>query len=160
MQGRSLDPKARAVYDLTAGKILGALEVPVPPERAFPLLTGQEVTSWWVNPGVFDTREWKADVRPGGAWRAAGFGRGQPYALEGEFVEVEPPRRLVHTWRSVGGPKLDSTVTYSLDPVPGGTRITLRHEGLTDPMALLRTCVGWETSLEALGKLLSSRERG
>lgn len=158
MQGRPLDQKAHAVYDLNSGVILGAVEVPVSPERAFHALTGREVTRWWVNPGVFDTREWEADVRPGGMWRAAGIGRGQPYALEGEFVEVQRPRRLAHSWRSVGGPKQDSTVSYSLDPVPGGTRITLRHEGLKEPMALLRTCVGWETSLEALGKLLSSPE--
>jgi uncharacterized protein YndB with AHSA1/START domain len=160
MQVRPLDSKARAVYDLSKGMILGAVELPVPPGRAFAALLGEEVTRWWVNPGIFDTREWEADVRPGGAWRAAGIGRGQPYALEGEFVEVQPPSKLVHTWRSTSVPDHDSKVTYLLDPIPGGTRLTLRHEGFAEPSVLARTCVGWETSLEALGRLLSPTERG
>jgi uncharacterized protein YndB with AHSA1/START domain len=159
VQPRPLDPRARAVYDLTSGRILGAVELPVPPERAYDALIGPEVTQWWVNPGVFDTREWEADVRPGGAWRAAGVGRGQPYALEGEFVEVQPPRKLAHTWRPAGGLGRDTSVTYLLDPVARGTRLTLRHEGFTEPSVLVRTCLGWETSLEALEKLLSSAER-
>jgi len=96
-----------------------------------------------------------ADPRVGGRWRAAGSGRGRPYALEGEFLAVDPPAKLVHTWRSVGGPAQDSTVTYLLDPLPLGTHLTLRHEGFRDPAACVRSCRGWETSLEALGRLLA-----
>ncbi len=149
--------RARAVYDAAAGRLLAGVYLPVAPERAFQALVGPEVVSWWVNPGVFDTREWTADVRVGGRWRAAGVGRGKPYALEGEFVVVEPPQKLVHTWRSVGGPAQDSTVTYLVDLVPGGSHLTLRHEGFTDAAVCVRTCIGWETSLEALAKLLTAR---
>lgn len=151
------DARARAVYDPAAGRLLAGVDLPVPPDRVFRALVGPEVISWWVNPGVFDTREWKADVRVGGMWRAAGVGRGRPYVLEGEFMEVDPPRRLVHTWRSAGGPAQDSLVTYLLDPVPGGTHLTLRHEGFADTTACVRTCLGWETSFEALARILDAR---
>ena len=63
-----------------------SIELEASPERVFAALISSEVTRWWVRPGVFDTREWTADVRPGGTWRASGIGRGNPYALEGEFA--------------------------------------------------------------------------
>lgn len=55
--------------------------------------------------------------------------RGQPYALEGEFVEVDPPRRLVHTWHVAGAPEAATTVTYVLEQFTEGTRLTVRHSG-------------------------------
>lgn len=157
MQTRPLDTKARAVYDLSEGKILAAVEIHSQVDRVFNALTSQEVLKWWINPGVFDTSEWNADLRPGGAWHAAGVGRGQAYKLEGEFLEVDPPSRLVHTWRSGADNENSTLVTYLLDKAPGGTRLTLRHEGFRDPLSLARTCLGWETSLEALVRILSTQ---
>lgn len=149
-----LDSRARAVYDVAQRRLLASVELPANPERVFEALVGPEVTSWWVNPGVFDTREWRSDLTTGGRWQASGMGRGKPYGLEGEFLEIAAPRKLVHSWGAVGGGAPESTVTYLLDPVPGGTHLTLRHEGFSDPNTCIRTCLGWETSLEALVRLL------
>ena len=88
---------ARAVADLAEGLLIATVEVPAAAERVFEALASDEVCRWWVRPGVFDTREWTADVRPGGRWRATGVGGGRPYALEGEFIEVDSPHRLLHT---------------------------------------------------------------
>src|SRR5438105_10764934 len=121
---------ARAVADLSEGLILASVELPAPLERVFQALASEDVRRWWVRPGVFDTREWSADLREGGRWRASGVGGGKPYVLEGEFLEVDPPRRLVHTWRAAGAPvAAATTVTYALEAVGDGTRITLRHSG-------------------------------
>src|ERR1700724_764744 len=79
--------------------------------------------TWWVNPGVFDTREWSGDVRVGGQWRASGIARGEAYALEGKFLEVDPPRKLVQTWHFAGAPGTPSTGSYLLEAVDGGTRL-------------------------------------
>ena len=111
------------------------------------------ITDWWVRPGVFDTREWAGEVRVGGRWRATGMARGEPYVLEGEFLEVDPPRRLVHTWHTPGKPGT-TTVTYDLEPAPAGTRITLRHSGLRSPEACTATCTAWQTSFERLVQIL------
>ena len=146
---------ARAVADLAAGRILATVEIAVPPERVFKALTSKEVLGWWVRPGVFDTREWTGDVRVGGRWRASGIGRGQPYSLEGEFLEIDPPRKLVHTWHPVGSPGPPSTVTYVLEPAAnGGTRLTLHHTGMTSRDASMANAMGWETSLVRLGEIL------
>jgi uncharacterized protein YndB with AHSA1/START domain len=144
---------ARAVADLAEGLILATVEIAAPPERVFRALCSQEICEWWVRPGVFDTREWSGDVRPGGRWRASGIGRGQPYALEGEFLEVDPPRKLVHTWHLAGAPGTPSTVSYLLTPIAGGTRLTLRHSGISSPDGCIANCNGWETSLERLAEL-------
>src|SRR5215470_11426243 len=89
---------ARAVADLSNGSILASVEIAAPPERVFHALSSKEIVDWWVRPGVFDTREWTGDVRVGGRWQATGVARGAPYTLEGEFLEVDPPRKLVQTW--------------------------------------------------------------
>lgn len=148
--------RARAVADLAEGLIHASVEIAAPPERVFQALISKEVCEWWVRPGVFDTREWTADVRVGGRWRASGMGNGRPYVLEGEFLEVDPPRKLVHTWHGVGAPGAPTTVTYLLEPLDGGTRLTLRHSGLVAPQMCTNTCIGWETSFERLAEILAT----
>src|SRR5260370_30045418 len=105
---------ARALADLAQGEILATVEIAAPPERVFRALTSKEIIDWWVRPGVFDTREWTGDVRKGGRWNASGVARGQPYVLEGEFLEVQPPIKLVHTWQLAWGPSAATTVTCHL----------------------------------------------
>src|SRR3954463_2021999 len=124
---------ARAVSDLVDGRVVASVELAVVPERVFQALASRDVVDWWVNPGVFDTREWTGDVRVGGRWRASGMGNGRPYVLEGEFLEVDPPRKLVHTWQGVGAPGAPTTVSYLLERLDGGTRLTLRHSGIVAP---------------------------
>jgi uncharacterized protein YndB with AHSA1/START domain len=146
---------ARAVADLSNGSILATVEIAASPERVFQALASREIIDWWVRPGVFDTREWTADVRVGGRWRASGIGRGRPYSLEGEFVEIDPPRKLVHTWHPVGSPDPPSVVSYVLEPAGSGTRLTLRHTGMTSRDASAANAMGWETSLARLAEKLT-----
>ena len=149
--------RARAVADLADGLVLASVEIPAPPERVFQALASDEICAWWVRPGVFDTREWSGEPRVGGRWRAAGIGNGRPYAIEGEFLEVDPPRKLAHSWHVVGAPGAPTTVTYRLEPLDGGTRITLRHFGFVVPEVCNNTCIGWETSLERLAEILATK---
>ncbi len=147
---------ARALADLVEGEILATVEIAAPPERVFRALASKEIVDWWVRPGVFDTREWTGDVRKGGRWRASGVARGQPYVLEGEFLEVQPPTKLVHTWQLAGAPSAATTVTYHLQPIDGGTRLTLRHAGFVPPDSCGNVCAGWESSFERLARNLSA----
>src|SRR5205809_6673727 len=145
----------RAVADLAEGLLLATVEVKASPERVFEALASDEVCRWWVRPGVFDTREWTGDVRPGGRWRASGMTRAEPYVQEGEFLEVESPRWLVHTWERAGKPGVASTVTYLVEPLYGRTRVTLRHLGFASRDMCTAFAIGWETSLERLAEILA-----
>src|SRR5580765_2758408 len=149
------DTRARAVADLAEGLVLASVEVAATPERVFQALTSKEITEWWVRPGVFDTREWTGDLRAGGRWRASGMTRGQPYVQEGEFLEIESPRWLVHTWEGAGKQGVASTVTYLVEPIDGRTRVTLRHLGFASRDMCRAFTLGWETSLERLAEILA-----
>src|SRR5258705_14022673 len=150
------DTRARAVADLKEGLVLASVEVAASPERVFQALASNEIIDWWVRPGVFDTREWTGDDRKGGRWRASGVARGQPYVLEGEFLEGQPPAKLVHTWQRQGMPGAPTTVTYHLQPIDGGTRLTLRHTGFIPPDGCGSVCEGWQSSFERLARTLSA----
>lgn len=138
-----------------SGTAVASIEVPAPPERVFRALASDEITQWWVRPGVFDTREWSGEVRPGGHWTASGIGGGNPYTLEGEFVEVRAPEKLVHTWHLAGTPAAPTTVAYALERTQSGTRVTLKHEGFTSAQGCTDTAAGWETSFEKLAEILA-----
>jgi uncharacterized protein YndB with AHSA1/START domain len=150
---------ARAVADVVEGELLGSVEVPATPERVFRALASEEITQWWVGPGVFDTREWTGEVRVGGRWRASGISRGNPYALEGEFTTVDPPQKLAHTWIPVGEPVGPMKVTYHLEKIDVGTRITVRHSGFSSPLNCRMTATGWETSFDRLSEILASEKK-
>ena len=65
--------------------------------------------------------------------------------IDGSIVALEPGVRIVQSWRSDDFPAdaLDSLLEVLLEPVPGGTRVTLRHGDLPEGQgpALLE---GWD----------------
>jgi uncharacterized protein YndB with AHSA1/START domain len=147
---------ARAVADVDGGHILASVEIAASPERVFKALASKEICDWWVRPGFFNTTEWTGDVRVGGRWRTSGVVNGEPYTLEGEYLEIDPPRKLVHTWHRVGTPGAPTTVTYLVESVDGGTRITLRHAGFLNRESCERIAIGWETSFDRLAERLAA----
>jgi uncharacterized protein YndB with AHSA1/START domain len=149
---------ARAAADLSAGFILATVEVAATPERVFAALTSEDVIEWWVRPGVFDTRTWDGNVTPGGRWRTSGVGPRGPYELSGEYLEVDPPQRLVHTWEDPEAPETTSKVTYDLSAGDSRTRITLHHEGeFAAPVVCANIAIGWETSFTQLAQMLPTQ---
>ncbi len=67
----------------------------------------------------------RIDRRPGGRFTAYG-----PY-LEGVTIELVPNTKIVQFWRSRNWPPYHySTVTFTLAPVRGGTRLRFTQEGV------------------------------
>jgi len=145
-----LKETAEAIADAANGRILAHVEIAASPERVFQALASKEVCDWWVRPGVFNTTEWSADVRVGGRYRAAGIVRGAPYAIEGEFLEIDPPNKLVMTWHRAGMPGTPTVLTYMLEKLDGGTRLTLHHTGFMTAENLTNVAAGWKASLDKL----------
>jgi uncharacterized protein YndB with AHSA1/START domain len=85
--------------------------------------------------------------------------RGAPYTLVGEFLEVDPPRKLVQTWQMKGAPGTPSTVTYMLETIPGGTRLTVRHSGIAAPDQRNNVGAGWRSSFDQLAEIMSTPNR-
>ncbi|MDX8492327.1 SRPBCC domain-containing protein [Mesorhizobium sp. VK22B] len=150
--------KPRAIADVSAGTILATVTIAVPPERVFRAITaGDQIPLWWGADNMYRTTKHTADVRPGGAWRSEGKGAdGQDFHVGGEYLEVEPPHRLVMTWIAPWDGDHVTTVTYTLEAVENGTRLTLRHDGFGARRDSCRDHgSGWERVLGWLGDFLS-----
>jgi len=145
--------EAQSVADVENGLVLATVEIAAQPERVFEaLVRSEDVLRWWGSDQTHRTTEWEADVRPGGKWRARGKMKdGRAYNVEGEFTEVDAPRKLVFTWRPDWDAPNETRVTYMLEPLDSGTRLTLRHEGFADRIAACRNHTsGWERVLNWL----------
>lgn len=139
----------RAVADLTEGTILATVDIEAPADRVFRALTSDEITQWWGSPDTYRVTGWTADVRPGGRWRSEGVGAdGVPFSVEGEFLEVVPARKLVQTWKAAWDGGNVTTITFQLEPIEGGTRLTLWHKGFSGrPESCQGHTQGWERVL-------------
>jgi len=103
------------------------------PEAIWDAITKPE---WTKQYGYGGTVEY--DLRPGGAYRGytsdAMRAMGAPdLAIDGEVVEVDPPRRLVQTWRMVMDDAMAAEgytrLTHEIEARDGGvTRLTVIHE--------------------------------
>jgi uncharacterized protein YndB with AHSA1/START domain len=127
--------------------------IAAPPEVVFSYFTDPKRYKLWQ--GV----DADLDPRPGGVFRVRMTGRSRHIAI-GEYVEVDPPTRVVFTW---GWERDDSLLDEQVDVPPGSstvevtllrdgdaTILRLRHSGLpTD-----RTCRfhdwGWDSTVERL----------
>ena len=139
---------ARAIADLHGGNLLATVDISVPPERVFRALTTEEVTKWWGSAETYRTTSFESDLRVGGSWRSRGVGAdGKPFQVRGSYLEIDAPRRLVHTWEP-DWDEAPTKVTYLLDATPTGTRVTLRHEGFgARAEACAQHGAGWELVL-------------
>jgi uncharacterized protein YndB with AHSA1/START domain len=141
---------ARAIADVNRGMLLATIDIAAPPERVFRAVTSEELTRWWGDAETYRTTRWTGDVRTGGSWRTEGIGRdGKPFAVHGEFLEVEPPRKLVQTWNYDWDKGASTTtITWRFDTIPGGTRVVVRHEGFGEAHdACASHASGWERVL-------------
>jgi uncharacterized protein YndB with AHSA1/START domain len=141
--------KSVAVADVSTGTIVATVEITVPPERVFRALTSDELPKWWGAPGLYRTTKWTGDLRVGGSWRTDGIGRdGSAFYVEGEFLEIDRPRRLVQSWKPSWDPGSNTTFSYDLEEIEGGTRVTVHHSGFTERAQSCQDhAMGWERVL-------------
>jgi len=125
-----------------------------PVEAVFRAWTEPHTLALWWGPGNLPATVGEMDVRPGGSYRIVM--RSQDGARElsvgGTYREVEPPRRLVFSWRWEGGvpDDMESLVTVELFPHGDRTELVLTHGGFTDDEAARPYGDGWNRSLPNL----------
>ena len=117
------------------------------------ITTPSEMKQWFF--GV----ETEADWRPGGRLIHRGEYQGKPYIDKGEILEIEPPRRLVHThWSDVSGrpdsPENYQVVAWDLTPDAGGTEVVITERNLPSDEAAKTSEQGWASALSSLKRLL------
>ena len=92
--------------------------VAAPPERVFEAITDPSQTArWWGQEGIYRIIERTADFRPGGKFSSVGVGAdGTPFRVDGEYLEIDPPRLIVHTWVASWTRGLKTVVRWELEP--------------------------------------------
>ena len=145
--------QARSIADVAQGTILARIDIAAPPERVFRALTTEELTKWWGSAEMYRVTAFSIDLRPGGAWRSDGVGAdGTAFHVGGKVLELDPPRKLVQTWEpSWEADAPPTTISYLLDAIETGTRVTVRHTGFGARVASCQShASGWERVLSWL----------
>jgi len=122
-------------------------------ERLWKAITDPEMRKSY-NFGVIVKSDWTAGSR------YVGFGGGHPI-LEGENLEVDPPRRLVQSFRALWGEDVKtegtSRVTWEIEPIEDSCRLTVTHDQLRED-ANDQLYGGWPMILSGLKTLLETGE--
>jgi uncharacterized protein YndB with AHSA1/START domain len=129
------------------------------PERLWQAITDKEMRRKYTF-GVVVESDWK----PGSTYRGmAGSGTVPPTMaiLEGENLEVDPPRRLVQSFRALWSEDVKregtSRVSWEIEPVGDSCRLTVTHDQLREG-ANAEIYGGWPQILSGLKTLLETGE--
>jgi len=122
------------------------LEIAASPDAVWEFLVDPDKATRWMGQSA------SFEPRPGGLYRVEVI---PGNTAAGEFVELDPPRRLVFTWGwEPGGsgkvPVGTSTVEIELLPTDEGTMLRFTHRGLPDEDAAQSHAHGWDHYLERL----------
>ncbi|HSS05454.1 MAG TPA: SRPBCC family protein [Solirubrobacterales bacterium] len=115
------------------------------PETVFDFFTDPDKMIQWMG------RSAELDARPGGAFRCDINGRD---VASGEYVELDPPHRVVFTWGWEGEDSVtqpgSSKIEILLEPDGDGTQLRLIHSDLPSAESAERHRHGWEHYTERL----------
>ena len=149
------------------------LFIAAPPARVFQAISDPSQTAqWWGQKGLYRLTKAESDVRPGGSWISSGIGAdGKAFSVSGKYLEVVPPRLLVHTWNPSYENLPETIVRWELEAhdVHGlhgqgphrmgtGTLVRVRHSGFAGNVeACKQHGDGW---VRVLGWMQAFVERG
>jgi uncharacterized protein YndB with AHSA1/START domain len=143
--------------DPTAIRIVRTFRAPV--EAVFAAWTSPEMLRRWYQPGAdWDTPLAELDLRVGGRLRVAMRDpTGDVFAGGGEYVEVDPLRRLVFTWtwdRPEVGAGTQLVEVEFTDHGDGTTTVVLTNRGLHGEASMDSHRDGWDASFDNLVDVL------
>jgi uncharacterized protein YndB with AHSA1/START domain/DNA-binding transcriptional ArsR family regulator len=129
------------------------------PERLWQAITDPEMRRKYTF-GVVVRSDWK----PGSSYHGLAGGDTKSAALpilEGENLEVDPPRRLVQSYRALWSDDVKregtSRVTWEIEPIADSCRLTVTHDQLREG-ANDQLYGGWPMILSGLKTLLETGE--
>jgi uncharacterized protein YndB with AHSA1/START domain len=138
--------------------VVKEIAIAASPETVWQFLVDPKRATRWMGEAA------TLDPRPGGLYRVEIL---PGHTARGEFVEVDPPRRLVHTWGWESGANVDvpvppgsSTVEIELVPDGEGTLLRFTHRDLPSADSAERHSHGWDHYLGRLATAASGGDPG
>ena len=163
---------ATAVLTPDNDAVLAEVFIAAPPTRVFDAITDpKQRAQWWgmkpatpAVPGVtpFRVTDGSSDLCVGGKWTNEGVtGDGRKFHLEGKYLEIDPPRLLVHTRFADFVGDFETIVRWELEPrdvhelrtsgthrAGTGTLLKVRHSGFASHLEQAQSHnQGWWASL-------------
>jgi uncharacterized protein YndB with AHSA1/START domain len=124
------------------------------PETVFPYFTDPNRYVLWMGERAV------LEPVPGGPYRVR---MRNGIEAAGEFVEIDPPKRIVFTWgwtEDQSVPPGSTQVVITLEEEDGGTRVVLRHHGLPTDDQRDHHRAGWQMYLDRLGIRVTGGDPG
>ena len=130
-----------------------------PPERVYRAFLDPDAMAKFLPPHGFTGRVLEMDARVGGIYRMqfTNFSNGQSHAFGGEYLELVPGERIVHT-DGFDDPNLpgEMRTTITFRPVLVGTEVTAVQEGIPAVIPTEMCYLGWQESLQLLALLVEA----
>ena len=130
-----------------------------PPDRLYRAFIDPDAMAKWLPPHGFTGRVLSMNARVGGSYRMqfTNFSNGQSHAFGGEYLELVPGERIVHT-DSFDDPNLpgEMRTTITFRPVLVGTEVTAVQEGIPAVIPTEMCYLGWQESLQLLALLIEA----
>ncbi len=128
-----------------------------PPEKVYRAFLDADALSRWLPPYGFLCSVEHVDAKVGGTFRMAfrNYTTGHAHSFGGEFLELEPNRKLVYTDR-FDDPNLpgEIKVTVALTEVFCGTDLKIEQAGIPDLIPEAGCYLGWQESLLQLANVV------
>lgn len=124
------------------------------PEQIYAAWTQADILSRW----FFPKHSWSCfvvnDLKPGGLFHCEMTNtEGFVHTFKGTYRQLDFPRAIAFTWSSL---IIDnSMVRVLLEPVDGGTLLTLTHDGLKSSEAVQYHIAGWTGCLDQLNQMVA-----
>ena len=159
--------------------VVAEIFIAAPPSRVFEAITDpKQASQWWGQKGMYRLTSTQADFRVGGKYRNEGVSQdGKTFSVEGEYLEIDPPRLLVHTWLSSYSDFQKTVVRWELEPhdvhalqhqgphrVGTCTVLKIRHSGFAGNIASAqghgegwKRVLGWMQAFVEKGETIDTR---
>ena len=133
-----------------------------PREIVFGMFAEPELLAQWWGPDEFTSTPVELDLRVGGRYRIEMQPpEGESFVLAGEFRIVDPPTRLVYTfrWEPPDVDDRETVVVLSFRNRGGSTVLTVDQQQFANEARLVLHEQGWSDSVKHLQALLAGRGR-
>ena len=145
---------------------VAVLEASLHIRRTFPATAQQlfecftnpmQLLRWWGPEGTTCPAA-EVDLQTGGAYRLEILSEtGNLSVVSGEYLEIDPPHRLVFTWRWDDTPTERTRVSLAFNETGAGScELVLVHEKFPDDDRASLHGDGWSSSLNRLATLLAT----
>lgn len=129
------------------------------PEKVYNAFLDPAAMCKWLPPNGFVGQVHEMDARVGGSYKMSftNFGKGSAHSFGGEYLELVPAERIVHTDK-FDDPNMpgEMKVTIEFKKVLVGTEVNISQEGVPAVIPPEMCYLGWQESLDLLSLLVET----